>query len=137
MRVIPVGYGNAKHRELIPELMRDPRTLLIDTRYSKKAAIPGWHGTSLLRKYEDRYVYLGRVLGNRNYKTPEAGIEIVDLEGGLIDLYPFLQDGYTLLLLCGCGAYEKCHRKMIAEALVARYPNIEIVLPEQLMIAAQ
>lgn len=41
MRIIPVGYGNPKHRTLIPVLMRDPQMILVDTRFSKNAAIPG------------------------------------------------------------------------------------------------
>lgn len=35
MRIIPVGYGNPKHRELIPVLMQNRRTALIDIKFAK------------------------------------------------------------------------------------------------------
>lgn len=143
MRVIPVGYANPKHRTLIDQLMREDHVLLVDVRYSKASAIPGWHSTSLVKRYEDRYIYMGRVLGNRNFKNG-GPISIVDLEGGIFDLMPVLRDGYTVLLLCGCSQYEPSkehpegrHRKRICEALVAYSAEIEIVLPEQILAREQ
>lgn len=140
MRVIPVGYSNPAHRTLIDQLMHDENTLLVDVRYSKASAIPGWHSTSLVHRYQDRYVYLGRVLGNRNFKDSSKPIEIVDMEGGIIDLMSVLRDGYTVLLLCGCSQYgpskehpEGCHRRVICEALTAYSSEVEIVLPETIV----
>lgn len=144
MRVIPVGYGNAKHRDLIARLMQDEAVVLVDIRFSKCAAIPGWHGNSLQRKYGDRYAYRGAKLGNRNYKTPGAPIEIVDLDDGLLDLYALLYGNRTALLLCGCGNYDPtperpfgCHRKMVAEAASAQLPGVEIVMPETIIAREQ
>lgn len=144
MRVIPVGYGNPKHRDLIARLMQDEAVVLVDIRYSKCAAIPGWHGTSLERKYGARYAYRGAKLGNCNYKTPDAPIEIVDLGDGLLDLYALLYGNLTALLMCGCGNYDPtperpygCHRKMVAEAASAHLPGVEIVMPEQIIAREQ
>lgn len=143
MRVIPVGYGNPKHRILIDQLMHEANTLLVDVRYSKSSAIPGWHSTSLVRKYEDRYVYMGRTLGNKHYKDGKP-IEIVDLSGGIIDLMSLLWDGNTVLLLCGCGAMEPtkehpygCHRRVICDALVEACSQVEMVTPEQIIAKEQ
>lgn len=135
MRVIPVGYGDAKHRDLIARLMQDETMLLVDTRISPRSAVPGWHRTSLERRYGNRFVWFGSTLGNLHYKQPELGIAIVDLESGLTDLIALLRQRDTLLLLCGCGAYEKCHRRVICDALLKCSSEIEIVLPE--MIIAQ
>ena len=143
MKIIPVGYGNPKHRPLIDQFMHEACTLLVDVRYSKASAIPGWHSTSLVKRFGDRYIYLGRALGNKNYKNGKP-IEIVDLEGGIFDLMPVLWDGHTVLLLCGCSQYEPskehpegCHRKRICEALAAYSSEIEVVLPEKIMAREQ
>lgn len=143
MRVIPAGYGNRQHAQLIPRLMQDTSYLLVDIRYAKASAIPGWHATSLEQKYGDRYVYLGRKLGNKHYKQPERGIEIVDLEDGLIDLLSLLQD-YTCLLLCGCGTMEPsaqhphgCHRRIVCDALVEWCSEVEVVTPEAIVAREQ
>lgn len=142
MRVIPVGYANPKHRLLIGQMMQQDHVLLVDIRYSKASAIPGWHGASLGKKYEDRYIHV-KSLGNKNFKNGKP-IDIVDLEGGIFDLMPVLRDGYTVLLLCGCSQYEPskehpegCHRKKICEALVAHSSEIEIVLPETILAKEQ
>lgn len=143
MKIIPVGYGNPKHRPLIEQLMHEDNTLLVDVRYSKASAIPGWHGASLVKRFGERYIYLGRTLGNKNYKNGGL-ISIVDMEGGIFDLMPVLRDGYTVLLLCGCSQYgpskehpEGCHRKRICEALAAYSTEIEIVLPETIIARDQ
>src|SRR5258708_6851742 len=139
MRVIPVGYGNAQHRELIPQLMQDANTIIVDIKYSQAASLYVWSGRALAKKYGDRYVWIKK-LGNKHYKTPELGISIVDLEDGLIDLHPILQDVDTALLLCGCGNYgptEKrphgCHRKAVVDAIIERWSDVEVVLPETLL----
>lgn len=132
MQLIPVGYGNPRHRELIDRLMRDGMYRLVDTRMSPVSAIPGWHRTSLVNKYGDRYIPLGRYLGNRNYNSPGAPIEIVNLETGLVDLLAILHD-HPVLLLCGCGDYERCHRRVICAAAVEYCSELAIVMPETLM----
>lgn len=131
MQLIPVGYGNARHRELIERLMRDGLYRLVDTRMSPVSAVPGWHRTSLTNKYGDRYISLGKYLGNKNYNVPGAPIEIANLDTGLVDLLAILHD-YPVLLLCGCGDYERCHRKVICEA--AARCEIEVITPEALTV---
>lgn len=89
------------------------------------------------KAYDKQYEYLGRTLGNEHYKQPERGIKIVDLEQGCMDLFALLLQDYTLLLLCGCGNYETCHRRVIAEAMLKWSPEIEILLPETLIAREQ
>lgn len=135
MRVIPVGYGNAKHRDLIARLMQDETMLLVDTRISPRSAVPGWHRTSLEHRYGKQYKHLGETLGNKNYKG--GPIEIVDLDCGLLDLQQLLLDGHTILLLCGCSKHQECHRWVIANALAERWSEVEIVLPEAIIAKEQ
>ena len=135
MKIIPVGYGNPKHRTLIDQLMQDEMMLLVDTRKSPRSAVPGWHGTSLQGRYGKQYKYSGDTLGNLNYKG--GPIEIADLDTGLSDLLELLLGNRTVLLLCGCGAYEKCHRRVICEAIVEVCSQVEIALPETIIAREQ
>lgn len=140
MRIIPVGYANPRHRELIAQMMQKSSTILVDARFSPRSAIPGWHKTSLENKYPEQYIDLGEdLLGNVNYNNG-GPIKIANLEGGILDLITVLLQGFTVLLLCGCSSYEPttkhpqgCHRKAICEALVREWSGVEIVQPEALV----
>jgi hypothetical protein len=136
MKIIPVGYGNQKHRELIPALMQDPDTVLVSVCHSDRAALYTWSVANLTKRYGEQFRWIPS-LGNIHYKHPEFGIQIADLDTGLSDVYDLLLLGKTALIMCGCGTMEPtkkhphgCHRRIICDALVARYAGVEIVLPE-------
>lgn len=57
-------------------------------------------------------------LGNRNYKG--GPVEIVDLEAGLAQVAALLVH-QPVILLCVCAEVQHCHRRLAAEAIVARY----------------
>lgn len=140
MRIIPVGYGNPKHRELIPVLMQDRRTALIDIKFAKAAAIPGWNSQALAKTYESQYHHIP-AFGNKHYKTPELGIEIADLDDGLTALSSIWPGYTTLLILCGCGTMEAtkqhphgCHRRIVCDAIKRRWIQAEVVTPEQMLM---
>lgn len=144
MKVIPVGYGNAKHRDLVPALMANADTMLVSVCYSRRAALYAWSVANLTKLYGEQFKWLGASLGNINYKHPEMGIEIADLDTGLLDLLALLWSGKTVLLLCGCGSMEPtkqhphgCHRKRICDALAEECSQVEIVLPEKIMTRQQ
>jgi hypothetical protein len=57
-------------------------------------------------------------LGNRNYKG--GPVEIVDLEAGLAQVADRLVS-QPVILLCVCAEVERCHRRLVAEAISVRY----------------
>lgn len=144
MRVIPCGYGNPKHRDLIPTLMVNTDTMLVSVCYSQRAALYAWSVVNLTKRYGEQFKWFGASLGNINYKQPEKGIEIADMDTGLSDLLELLWSDKTVLLLCGCGSMEPtkqhpwgCHRRVICDALVEACSQVEIVLPEKILAREQ
>jgi len=109
------GYAD-KHteHELQCALIANPMALLIDTRLNP--ACPWswlWTQKGLRSRYGNRYIWRGDTLGNKNYRNDQARIELVDETQGIAWLVRGLEKGYTLMLLCGCGSYDRCHRKVI------------------------
>jgi hypothetical protein len=126
MKVYPCGY--AVHGPLIEALMQqDPGLLLIDTRYSPRSRIPGWSETTLRRRFGERYRWAGTTLGNVNYAR---GGPITLAAPGITGLIHCLREGHSLILLCGCRDYASCHRRLIVEMLVERFPAATIIHPE-------
>jgi hypothetical protein len=145
-RLIPYGYStdpkNAENR--LCDIMCDPRTLLVDTRYTPFAPGRVWanrYGKSgLQHMYGDRYVFLSdsknergfdlNWLGNINYRKEDQhkGVKLVD-ERGIAKIVSLLrQECKNVVLLCTCQeTYEGCHRRVIISKVVELYPEVEIV----------
>lgn len=131
--IIPVGYGARLHRRLITRALAClPTALLVDIRWSSRSRLPGWSGAALRRRYGACYRDLGRLLGNRAYREP-GQIRLPTLPEGVQALLQLLEQGQSpLLLLCGCAVYERCHRRVICEAVQAADPAaVTIWQPEQ------
>lgn len=97
---------------------------IADVRYSPRSRVVQWRGEELANVLGARYVQLGFLLGNRNYRSG-GPIQIVDLENGL----PILRDllkARPVVLLCACEHAAGCHRKVIADAAVARWPELVV-----------
>jgi uncharacterized protein (DUF488 family) len=88
-----------------------------DIRFSPRSRIPQWNGGRLAKLLGDRYHHLP-ALGNRNYKG--GPVEIVDLEAGLAQVADLLVH-QPVILLCACTQVQRCHRRLVAEAISARY----------------
>ena len=135
MKVYHVGYSSPNSEQLLQSLMQDPAMLIIDTRktpWSWRSAwcrddkVVGTHVIPGLRsQWGDRYRYAGHYLGNLNYKHPGAPIKIANIETGLRGLRMYLQEGLSLILLCGCSDVESCHRLVIMRALQAAMPGVQ------------
>jgi hypothetical protein len=127
-KVIPLGYGVPLAMQLLDELMTDPAALLIDTRHSPKSALPQWRGSELYKAYKTRYRWAGKYLGNINYRNG-GQVVLADRTTGLKWLQLYLERGHTLILLCQCPFYNRCHRKVIVDRLLERMPDVEVVQP--------
>ena len=117
-----LGYADKQMaRELPGILIVNPRAYLVDTRldpYCKWS--PLWQRKGLEAGWGERYLYRGDWLGNVHHRDADKPIQLADEERGISWLIRGLERGYTLLLLCGCAHYERCHRKVIYELVKAR-----------------
>jgi hypothetical protein len=112
-----IGYRQPNGTAEIERLMNtDPAMVLIDIRYKPYSQAPLWRRASFSQKYQNRYIWIP-ALGNINYKQPEKGIQIADPQAGIAQLLALLQEGHTLLLMCGCPHYGQCHRKTVVDLL--------------------
>ncbi len=91
--------------------------LVADIRFSPRSRVPHWSGGRLASLLGDRYRHLP-ALGNRNYKG--GPVELVDLEVGVAQVAELLAR-QPVILLCACADVQRCHRRLAAEAIVARH----------------
>ncbi|GIK37881.1 MAG: hypothetical protein BroJett011_17140 [Chloroflexota bacterium] len=110
------GYSGKQPDELLA-LVEQLDAVVADIRFSPRSRIPQWNGGRLAQLLGDRYHHLP-ALGNRNYK--DGPVEIVDLEAGLPQVADLLVH-QPVILLCVCADIQHCHRRLAAEAIVARY----------------
>jgi hypothetical protein len=130
----PVGYSAPGARAYIETLLKDERTILVDTRYSTASKRkPEWSYRALQERYGKRYLWI-RELGNINYFNG-GPIEIADLTAGIARLLSGLDRGYSLILLCTCQNYETCHGKVVVEALQEAREDVQIVHPTLVPVA--
>lgn len=91
---------------------------LFDIRFAPGRPGAVWSRENLSRLLGGRYRWAGDMLGNRNY-SGGGPIELVDATTGIMVLGSLLRGGYTPVLMCACGDYESCHRRVVVELLGA------------------
>jgi hypothetical protein len=132
--LIPFGYTTPDAAARLDALMDGEQIMLVDIRYSTKSLKrPEWSMERLRARYGNRYLWL-RSLGNVNYFT-HGSIQIAAPDIGIPRLLSGLEQGYTCVLLCTCTRYASCHRKVICELVQAQLPDVEIVQPENNILA--
>ena len=112
-----LGYHEPDAASRLSHLMSDPKTLLIDIRYRARAPWSRtWTKKALKATYGERYLHL-RYLGNVNYQDPQLPIHLLNPGKGIPQCVDLLEAGFSLVLLCACQDYERCHRKTVYEIL--------------------
>jgi len=124
VKVYPIGYSTPGAKERIDELLEGSKTLLIDTRITPWSWDNYWKGEALKSRYNEKYRYAGKFLGNLGYKS--GYIKIADIDTGLKGLMTYLYEGYDLILLCQCRKFNTCHASTIIDELLDRY-IVEVV----------
>jgi uncharacterized protein (DUF488 family) len=114
-----LGYAAPDAEQQLATLMADPSILLVDIRYNPRSRWrPQWNKKALQAAWGDRYRHV-QALGNVNYRLPDAPIQLLDADAGIQWAGETLQAGYSLILLCACRDYERCHRKTVKELIEA------------------
>src|SRR5262245_18465595 len=132
--VYAVGYSARGAQDRVDELLSGSNALLIDTRFSPYSKMPQWSVTSLKERYDNKYRWAVKCLGNDNYKG--APIMIANPAVGIRGLDQYLCEGYDLVLLCKCSQYETCHVSHIVNLLLKKTPDLEIVHQSSLVLCA-
>lgn len=119
MAVHTLGYAASGSEQELARLMADPKMLLIDIRFLPVSRWrPQWRKAALSATYRQRYIHM-RGLGNVNYKHREQGIQLLAPDVPLLQLSQLMKCGYSLVLLCACAGYERCHRQTVYNLLTA------------------
>jgi hypothetical protein len=119
-----VGYASKRldAERLIQEAFAvNRKALLIDTRLVPSCRWDSrWQRSELEQRYKQRYQWKGKLLGNIHHYDPALPVQLANEEAGISWLVSWLERGVTLILLCACADYERCHRKVIYEKVKAQ-----------------
>lgn len=118
MRFYTFGYQRKDPIKLAYWLQAN-NALLLDIRFSPRTPARGWHGTTLHRRVGVRYLHC-KDLGNKNYQTRGAPIEIQDPSAGIATVEELGPKWDAIVLMCACFSVETCHRKVVADLLRAK-----------------
>lgn len=117
-----IGYAAPGCEQFIKEVFAaNRRAVLVDTRLSPHCNWSKlWQRAALAKWCGKRYLWKGNLLGNIHYAHPEKPIQLADEEQGIAWVISWLEKGITLILLCGCTDYKRCHRKVIYDKVTQR-----------------
>ncbi len=134
----PLGYAAPGSQARLEQLMAEQATVLVDVRLVPFAHNrPRWSRlgpSGLQKRWGARYVVLvdpasgKNALGNQNYHRRGAPVSLVNAELGLRAVLDLLAQERNVVLLCGCLHYEHCHRRTIVDLLLAKQPDITVIL---------
>lgn len=132
-----LGY-TARHAwsELEGVMLANTQALIVDVRLTPWCSWSSrWQRPQLEQHFGNRYIWKGDVLGNIHYHQPDKPITIANEAAGYPWILQRLEEGTTCILLCGCYTYERCHRKVIYDAIKARLgDHLPVFVPGQLVM---
>lgn len=122
MKIWGVGYTGLSMEKLVAWVV-EANAVLVDVRWQPFSRAPIWRRGEFQGRLGDRYVHV-RELGNEHHKQPQLGIQIHDMETGLlrVDREVFGR-GYDAVLMCACAEVTSCHRRVIVQAVADRWPG--------------
>jgi uncharacterized protein (DUF488 family) len=119
MNIWEMGYRGVSRESLLEWLEAHPKAVLVDVRYGMIHPKNPWSQVSLRKVLGDRYRHF-QSLGNVNYKSDTAPVELADQDKGLDALMKLASKGFEPVLMCACERYEQCHRSHVVEVLGER-----------------
>lgn len=116
-----LGYAAAGSVDVLEEVMTASEVLVVDIRLRPRSRWwPVWNKKQLREHWESRYTH-EKQLGNVNYQEKTLPVQLAGphVEDAIAGLAVLLVQGYSVVLLCACKEYDECHRKVVAEMIVA------------------
>lgn len=126
--LLTIGYTEPNAQERIDAFLAHPNTILVDIRFSARSRWAGHFGKGALEaSYKKQYIHVPE-FGNVNYRPEnrDRGIELAWPDLGLKRIMPLLRSGHSVMLLCACKGYEKCHRKVVYDLVMAEMSKAEL-----------
>ena len=131
-----IGYAEKDADRRIAAFMTRPGARLVDIRLSPWCRWnEQWSKTALHQTYGNAYIHL-RTFGNVNHGKP-LPIQLLNPEKHLTATVRALQRGLSLLLLCACKDYERCHRKTVFDLISSALQQAEqqAAIPEPFLLS--
>lgn len=118
--LLTIGYTEDNAKERIEAFLAQPRTGLVDIRYTPRCRWNAqWNKSALQAKYgRAKYVH-EPCFGNVNYRKKDGPIQLANPDERLPAVVNFLIGGASLMLLCACKEYERCHRRTVYELVMS------------------
>jgi uncharacterized protein (DUF488 family) len=138
-RIHTIGYEDRTPDELVDALRAHGVTEVVDVRLNPVSRRKGFSKKGLAATLAAAGIgYRSeRALGNpadnraafrRGDPSARARVQAsVDAAGDVVDGLAELASQRTVALLCVCRDHDTCHRSVVADALVAADPTLEIV----------
>lgn len=125
-KLVPFGYSMPGAEAILSTIMeRDSSALLVDIRTQPYSKRPEWRHDSLALRFGKRYRPLGELLGNVNYNTG-GPMRLASATLGAKRLRSWLETGHSLVLLCACREYARCHRSLVVEKVRLLCPDVTV-----------
>ena len=125
-----IGYGNRPPAEFFALLPAD--CTLIDVRYKPGGWSPSYNKSALEQRLGRRYLHfpaLGNASGSADIWTPPLVLapDVPDILEALVSLMQCDATTGPVVLMCAEREANRCHRRLVAQALAERVPGLEIV----------
>jgi uncharacterized protein (DUF488 family) len=117
-KIYSLGYRNCSFTEFA--LFVKNGADVVDIRFCPHTKLPFWDQKYLQERFLSQYHHI-KELGNINFSNKQP-IKIFDLETGLGKLSKIVSSAKMCILFCACEEYDKCHRKVVVEAFLAKNP---------------
>jgi uncharacterized protein (DUF488 family) len=114
------GYQSTKAARIVADLQHIQRPFpFVDVRFNPNDGKWQWKREYLRQQPGMRYHWI-KNLGNAKYQasiqSAEPIIEIVDMDAGLEELAPILDEHGRAAIFCACANGKRCHRMHVALA---------------------
>lgn len=131
MNIQTIGYMEENAIERIAAFMADENAVLLDIRETPVSRWkPAFNRKALIEQFGGfRYGWWPE-FGNINHRPEDRhkGIALADPQAGLTRILKVLESGRSVMLMCACKDYEKCHRKTVYELIMAELQRLDILL---------
>ncbi len=147
-RIFTIGHSNREWPEFLDLLRKNGIDLLVDVRkLPRSRANPQYNAETIAKALEKTgigYTHLESLTGfrkgtqltvesaweNKSFKAYAAYMRSPEFKAGLDELLR-LSAGRSVAIMCSEAVWWRCHRRMIADALIARGYEVRDILSEK------
>lgn len=117
-RLYHVGYRDGWTMASLVERVREMDAVLVDVRFRSGYPRSTWSAARFTAMLGQQYRWIP-ALGNRNYRSDTAPIELANAPKGIVQVRALMQES-SVVLMCACAQYDICHRRVVIEKMRAQ-----------------